>query len=88
MLIVTVDLAPGGFSPLRRSIASMQISNASDLAEISDYLIVATEARNQLAGTPRRGASCMLAAHRRAQSVWALVARASEEILKADFVEL
>jgi hypothetical protein len=37
-----------GFTPLRRTIASMQISNISDLASISDYRVEAAEGSNPI----------------------------------------
>lgn len=76
MLVGTIDLVPGGFEPMRRTIASMGIVN-SDLAEISNYRI---ETSNPLTGTPERTAQCVIQGHARAQSVWALLARASGEI--------
>lgn len=36
MLIVTVDLVPGGYEPHRRTIGSMRIANVSNLADVSD----------------------------------------------------
>jgi hypothetical protein len=84
MLVITVDLLPGGYAPMRRTIAAMSITNISDLAEISDYRV---EAR-------ARPAIRLPALHRapfghaRAQSVWALLAQALEEIMKADSMEL
>jgi hypothetical protein len=87
MLIVTVDLVPGGYESHRRSIGSMRISNLSELADRLDYRIEAMESANPLTGTEPRKAECMVLAHDRRQSVWALLARASEEIVKADFVE-
>lgn len=88
MLVITVDLVPGGFTPLRRTIATMNISNISDLAEISDYRIEASEASNPIAGTSPRTVRCVIHGHARAQSVWALLAKASEEIMKTDSLEL
>jgi hypothetical protein len=88
MLRVTIDLIPGGFQPLRRTIASMSIANASDLADISSYLIEAMEGANKLTGTPPRNATCMVHDHDRRQAVWALIAEACTQIQKADFVEL
>jgi len=88
MLRVTIDLVPGGFSPLRRTIATLRISNASDLADISNYVIEAMEGANPLTGDPPRNAQCMVFGHDRKQSVWKLLERACEEILKADFGEL
>jgi hypothetical protein len=84
MLLITVELVPGGFTPMRRRIASMRISNLSDLAPISDYRIEVTETRNSLTVTPPRKGACIVRGHDPAQSVWALVAKASQEILKAD----
>ncbi|UGX91107.1 hypothetical protein G6321_00035605 [Bradyrhizobium barranii subsp. barranii] len=87
MLVITIDLVPGGFAPMRRTIATMNISNISDLAEISDYLIEANETSNPLAGTPPRTVRCVIHGHARAQSVWALLVKASEEIMKTDSIE-
>ena len=84
MLVVTINLVPGGYEPMRRTIASMQIANISDLAAVSDYRIEASETGNPLAGTPARNAQCVVRGHSRAQSVWILLAKASEEIMKAD----
>lgn len=78
MLAITVDLVPGGFEPLRRTIATMRIANISDLAETSDYRVEATEGRNDLAGTPSRSVSFAIKQHNRAQSVWSLIAKAAE----------
>ena len=88
MLVITIDLIPGGFEPRRRTIASMLVSNASNLADVSDYNIEVMEGANPLTGDPPRSAGCRVLAHDRRQSVWALLAKASEEILKAEFDEL
>ena len=88
MLRVIVELVPGGYAPLRRTIASMSIGNISDLADVSDYKIQATEAANPLTATPPRSATCVVSRHDRRQSVWALIAKAAEEITRADFVDL
>jgi hypothetical protein len=70
---------------MRRTIASMQISNMRDLADCSDYRVEAVEAANKLTGDPARNAECMVLAHDRKQSVWALLAKACLEILKANY---
>ena len=88
MLMITVDIVPGGYASMRRTIAAMSISNISDLADISDYRIEASETSNPLAGTPPRTIRCLVRGHARAQSVWALLAKASDEITKADSVDL
>ena len=88
MIIITVDLVPGGFQPRRRTIASMRISNASDLADISDYAVDVLEAANPLANTPPRNAGCRVIGHDRRQSIWALIAKSAEAAMQAEFDEL
>jgi hypothetical protein len=88
MLRITVDLVPGGFEPLSRKIATMQIANLSDLADLSDYAIEATEGPNPLTKTGARRAHGNVLAHERRQSVWALIAKAADEIRQADFSDL
>lgn len=85
MLVITIDLVPGGFEPMRRTIASMRIANVSDLAEISDYRVEASETSNPLVGTPPRNAQCFVRSHARAQSVWALLARGDHEDGSTEF---
>jgi hypothetical protein len=46
MLVVKVELVPGGFEPMRRTVASMRIWNLSDLADVSDYRVEGTERAN------------------------------------------
>lgn len=88
MIIITVDLVPGGFQPMRRCIGSMRIANVSDLANISSYAVDVLEAANKLAGTNPRNASCRVEGHDRRQSIWALIARAAEAATKAEYDEL
>jgi hypothetical protein len=85
MLKLTIELVPGGFEPMRRTIASMRISNMSNLADCSDYCIAAMEAANALTGEPARNAKCMVLAHDRRQSVWALLEKACHEIIEANY---
>jgi hypothetical protein len=84
MLRLTIELVPGGFEPMRRTIASMRISNMSDLADCSDYLVEAMEVANALTGDPPRSVEGIVLAHDRKQSVWALLAKACQEILTAN----
>lgn len=88
MICVTVEIVPGGFEPARRIIGLLRISNVSDLASISSYDVYAVEAANPLCGTSSRVASTRVDGHKRAQSVWALLARAASSLDAADFVEL
>jgi hypothetical protein len=82
MLRVTVDLVPGGFNELRRTIATMSIINKSELADRSDYLVEAKEGHNPVAALPSRNMSAVVTAHHRHQSVWSLIAKAAAAIAK------
>jgi hypothetical protein len=84
LLVITVDIVPGGLQPLRRTLASMCVSNLSNLADVSDYRVDLLESANTLAGTPARIGSCEVKGHLRRQSVWALVAKAAEAALGAE----
>ncbi|MCK1365177.1 hypothetical protein [Bradyrhizobium sp. 62] len=88
MLVITVDLIPGGVEPLRRSIGTVQISNISDLADISSYHLLAMEAANPLTGTAARTGECILFGHDRRQSVWKLIEAAAAAIETADWEPL
>jgi hypothetical protein len=88
MLKVVIELHPGGHHERRTTIASMAISNISNLSAISDYRIDAMEAANHLAGTRPRSTTCKVVGHDRRQSVWALLAKAATELEKAEFDEL
>lgn len=87
MLVVTVDLVPGGYEPHRRTIGSMRIANVSNLSDVSDYDVEGMDGANSLTGKPPRNATCKVLAHDRRQSIWVLLAKASEEMIRADFVE-
>jgi hypothetical protein len=88
MIIVTIDLAPGGFAQRRRTIASMRIANVTRLADVSDYEVNVLEAANPLANTPPRNAGYCVKSHDRRQSVWALIARAANAAMEAEYDEL
>lgn len=88
MLRITIELVPSGFEPLCRTIATMRVSNESDLADVSDYRVVATEAASALTGDPAGIAECLVLNHDRRQRVWALLEQACREIVKADWAAL
>jgi len=87
MIRVTIEIVPSGFEPARRTIGSLKMSNVSELASISSYEVDAMEAANPLCGTPARAVSFRIDGHKRAQSVWVLLARAAAFLASADFVE-
>jgi hypothetical protein len=88
MISVTVELIPGGYAPLKRTIGTLRIANVSELSPVSDYEVGILEAANPLCGTPARIARIRIEGHERAQSVWVLIARAIAALDTADFVEL
>lgn len=88
MLVITIDLVPGGYEPRRRTIGLMRIANLSDLADISDYSVDVMEGANALTGAKPRNASCAVTGHDRRQCVWTLLAKAAEAARKAEFEEL
>lgn len=88
MLKVTVDLVPGGAEALRRTIGVLNISNISELADLSNYQVNVTEAANHLAGTPAQVRTFTVLGHARGQSVWKLLARVITEIESIEPTEL
>lgn len=88
MLKVSIDLLPGGASEFRRSLATMTIVNVTELSDISDYEITATEAASVLMGQPGRVFWFRLNKHCRHQSVWKLVASAIAAMDGAECAEI
>jgi hypothetical protein len=58
MLVITIDLVPGGHESYRHTIGSVRIANLSKLADTSDYSVEVMEAANHLTGAPQRGLYC------------------------------
>jgi hypothetical protein len=63
MLVITVDLIPGGCERCRRTIGSMRIANLSNLADTSEYSVEVVEAANHLTGAPSWNGKCVVLAH-------------------------
>ena len=74
--MLTIDVKVNG-----ELIAQAQLVNVSELADISDYRMVWTEHAEPTLGIGGHGSSATITGHRRHQSVWALVAKASVEII-------
>ncbi|MGY4411763.1 hypothetical protein ACVWW4_003499 [Bradyrhizobium sp. LB7.1] len=72
---------------MRRSIGTMHIANASQLADASDYWVFAKQSGNPLTGEPAGVAEFKVRAHARKQPVWALVQRTCEETMTAEWTE-
>jgi hypothetical protein len=88
MIVVNIELLPGGAESLRRTIATMRVSNASDLADLSNYRVTAVESASPLTGHPAGIAECEVVDHDRRQRVWSLLRKACEEIEKAGWIPL
>jgi len=88
MLVVKIELWPGGQGAFRRSIGTLHIANDSGLADVSDYRALAMELANPLTGRPPGIARFQVLGHARRQRVWALMERACNEAMKADWVDL
>jgi hypothetical protein len=88
MLKVTIELLPGGDPGRRRTLGVMTIANVSDLQDVSDYDVAATEGPNPLTGEGPKICGFKVLGHRRRQSVWKLLAVATREMEGADAVDL
>ncbi len=88
MLMVTVEIWPGGIAELRRTLGLMNIANTSNLADVSSYAVYASEGENRLTGTKSRSCKTVIERHDRRQSVWALIEVACAALKDADFVDL
>lgn len=62
-------------------IAKADILNMTDLSEVSDYRVRWVECANDSLNIPFAIGTCRIEGHRRRQSVWVLIAKASERIL-------
>lgn len=78
MIVVRVELWPGGDHRGAREIASAYISNVSGLADISDYRAEVRERAREVAGLPAQEATFLIHDHERRQSVWRLIHRVTQ----------
>lgn len=88
MLVVKVEQWRDGKSTTRRSIGTLHIARDGDLAHVSDYRALAMELANPLTGGPPGIARFQVLGHARRQRVWAILGRACDEAMKADWVDL
>lgn len=77
MLVIKVELWPGGEEQYKTVVARALIGNISDLADTSDYAVSVSEGQNPIAGTPAWKGRGRIDGHDRRQSVWALVEKAA-----------
>jgi len=83
MLLVKVEMLPGGSRAFRRTIATMTIANMSDLADRSDYLVELAEGANPISMSAGRSTFATVLDHDRRQSVWTLVSKAIARSLES-----
>jgi len=74
MLVVTVEIWPGGDEYTKRTISTMHIANVTDLRDVSDYKYVIKEDKG-FVESPVNG-SGTIKGHYRKQTVWELIRKA------------
>jgi hypothetical protein len=78
LIHVVIEIWPNGSQTRRREIARMDIGNISDLATVSSYAVEAKSVPNPLAADPVAfSARGTVDGHRRDDSIWALLAKAT-----------
>jgi len=77
VLRITVEIWPGGDEARARPLAIANVTNVSDLANVSDYAVSVTEGHNPLTNTPPWSQRGHVSQHDRRTSVWALIAKVS-----------
>lgn len=75
MIVVKVYLWPNGDPDRAREIATADIANISDLADLSSYAVLAAERESDVTGLPSQSAAFEIHSHDRRQSVWGLMAK-------------
>jgi len=73
MLVVRVEIWPGGWEWEGRELGRLALANVSGLAEVSDYVAV-------LVGPDARVADRVVFGHRRSDGFWALIGRALDPL--------
>ncbi len=79
MLVVKVEIWPGGYEGGKREIARMKVGNISDLADLSDYTAVIEEYGNDRLGIPKSRSTVQVTGHTRRSTVWSLIRKILEK---------
>lgn len=79
MLVVKLELHPGGDASRAREIGRMEIANVSELAPVSDYRVAVT--KRWMVGNEETSETGYfeICSHRRSDGAWTLVRRAFEQ---------
>ncbi|WHO37233.1 hypothetical protein PMI04_011685 [Sphingobium sp. AP49] len=81
MMVVKVEIWPGGSEDYALEIGRLEIANLSNLADVSDYAVrLRQTAAEQLEVRPI-DARTIIKAHTRRDGPWALIKRALDQIL-------
>ena len=72
---------------MRRSIATVQVANSSELVDVCDYVVPAMEDVNPLTSHRAGVAKGGDLEHKRRQRVSALLRRTAEKVMSANWVE-
>jgi hypothetical protein len=88
MLIINIELLPEGSESLRRTVASMCISDETVRADASDDRVTARVFANPLTGAPPGFADASVSPPDRRQRVWSRLRKACEEVDKAGWIPL
>ncbi|EKU73163.1 hypothetical protein SAMN05518668_10164 [Sphingobium sp. YR657] len=79
MMIVKIEVWPGGVETAPREIGRMVIANLSNLAEISDYSVHIEQTETPRLHVPAIDTRVTVKTHPRRDGPWALVRRALDQ---------
>jgi len=74
--VLTIEIKLNG-----RIIGGAKVTNISDLADVSDYEVVAAEGASEVTGLPDFREDFIVKGHERRQTVWALVSKVAYHAL-------
>jgi len=80
MLVVKVEVWPGGVQALAQEIGRMEIENVSNLAQISDYSVSVTQLGSERLGVCPIDVAFIIEGHARENGAWALVKRVVDRL--------
>lgn len=75
MMVVTIQICPGGDETSAFEIGRMRIENESRLAEVSDYTAQIAQMENRRLGVPGMDVRVEVSSHPRRDGPWALLKR-------------
>jgi len=83
MMVVKVEIWPGGDATRPYEIGRMEVANESNLAEVSDYSARIVQLATERLGVPAIDAEVTVAQHPRSDGPWALVKRVLDQLQEA-----